>query len=78
MSIPIDNGNQHRKGELLEGNSLEIGLSILARLIARRLLSCEPSNTFARVEEASEPGNVVKVARHSRGKRTRNVRNNKT
>ena len=75
MSIPIDNGNQHRKGELLEGNSLEIGLSILARLIARRLLSCEPSNTFDRVEEAPEPGNVVRVAQGSRGIRRKNVRN---
>lgn len=74
MSIPIDDGYQHRKHELLEGDSLEIGLGILARLIARRLLSCEPSNTFARVEEASEAGNVVKVARHSRGISRKNVR----
>jgi len=38
VSIPIDDGYQHRKHELLEGDSLEIGLGILARLIARRLL----------------------------------------
>jgi hypothetical protein len=75
MSIPIDDGNQHRKHELLEGNSLEIGLGILARMIARRLLSCEPSNTFDQVEKDPEPGNVVKVARRSRGKRKKNVRN---
>jgi len=78
VSIPIDDGYQHRKHELLEGDSLEIGLGVLARMIARRLLSCEPSNTFDQVEETPELKDFVKVARGSRGKRKKNVRNNKT
>lgn len=75
MSIPIEDGDQHREDELPEGNSLKLGLAILSRMIARRLLSGRRSDSPDQVEEGTEPGDVVKVARHSPGIGKKNVRN---
>jgi hypothetical protein len=75
IPVPIEDGNQHGKDELPGGNSPEIGLGILARMIVRRLVRGKTSDRLDQVEECTEAGNLVKVTRGNRGIRKKIVRN---
>ena len=64
-----------RENGLPACNPGEVGLGILSRLIARRLIGCESHGWDDTVENHPGSKEVVKVARGSRGKRGKNARN---